>query len=156
MTLHESHMKLALEMAREARDAGEVPVGAVLARGEAVIAKARNRRERDCDPTAHAELLALREGAMVLGTRRLNDCTLYVTLEPCPMCAGAMVMAQLGACYFGARDERQGCAESVYALTQDSAFYHRLACIGGLYQAEAEALLVDFFKDRRGTKNHDE
>lgn len=152
MERHERLMRLALELAKEAYAAGETPVGAVVAREGDVIAKARNRREADKDPTAHAELLALREAAKVLGKRRLSDCTLYVTLEPCPMCAGAMVMASLGRCYFGARDERQGCAESVYALTQEPSFSHRLSCVGGLLSEEAEALLKSFFEEKRSAK----
>ena len=146
---HEALMGLALALAREAEAAGEVPVGAVVAQESRVIARAYNRREADGDPTAHAEILALREAARVLGRRRLRDCTLYVTLEPCPMCAGAMVMAELGQCYFGARDERQGCAESLYALTMEPSFYHRLPCVGGLLAGEAEALMRRFFAERR-------
>ena len=146
---HESWMRMALELAQEARSAGEIPVGAVVVKDNQVIARTHNRRELDNDPTAHAEILALREAARTLGSRRLTDCTLYVTLEPCPMCAGAMVMAGLSRCYFAARDVRQGCAESVYALTSDPAFYHRLPCIGGLLEEESEILLRDFFAERR-------
>ena len=149
MTAHESLMRLALEEAEAAFREGEVPVGAVVAKGGRPVARAHNLRERSGDPTAHAELLAIREAARALGTRRLTGCTLYVTLEPCPMCAGAMVMACLDQCYFGARDTRQGCAESVYALTSDPAFYHRLPCVGGLLEAEAAALLRRFFDIRR-------
>ena len=142
-------MRLALEEARAALSQGEVPVGAVVAQGERVLSRAHNLREQTQDPTAHAEMLAIRQAARALGARRLTDCTLYVTLEPCPMCAGAMVMACLDQCYFGARDTRQGCAESVYALTSDPAFYHRLPCVGGLLEAEAAALLRRFFDIRR-------
>ena len=149
MTEHERYMRMALEQARQAFDADETPVGAVIVRNGEFIAAERNRREESNDPTAHAEVLALRAAAQRLGTRRLNDCTLYVTLEPCPMCAGAMVMSCLGRCFFGASDERQGCCESVYALPNDPAFYHRLPCIGGLLAEEAQALLKDFFAKRR-------
>ena len=142
-------MRLALEEARAALSQGEVPVGAVVAQGERVLSRAHNLREQTQDPTAHAEMLAMRQAARALGARRLTGCTLYVTLEPCPMCAGAMVMACLDQCYFGARDTRQGCAESVYALTSDPAFYHRLPCVGGLLEAEAAALLRRFFDIRR-------
>lgn len=155
MLTHEECMRAALQMAEEAYGAGETPVGAVLAHNGEIIARAGNRRETDIDPTAHAEILVLREGARVLGTRRLNECTLYVTLEPCPMCAGAMVMALLGGCYFGARDPRQGCVESVYALPQDSAFYHRVPCVGGLLEAEAGQLLRRFFRERRSPLTKD-
>lgn len=149
MSIHESFMQEALLLAHQAAESGDIPVGAVMVQNEQIIARACNRREADKDPTAHAELLAIRNAAKVLGRRRLPDCTLYVTLEPCPMCAGAMVMASLGQCYFAARDVRQGCGESVYALTQDPAFYHRLPCVGGILETEAEMLLRSFFKERR-------
>jgi len=149
MMLHEEFMRIALEMAEEAGRRGDVPIGAVVAQEGRVIAKAGNRREADCDPFAHAEMLALREAAKILGRRRLGDCTLYVTLEPCPMCAGGLVMAGLGMCYFAARDQRQGCVESVYALPQDPAFYHHVPCIGGLLEEEAQALLKRFFQGFR-------
>ncbi len=146
---HEELMREALKEAQKAFDEGEIPVGAVIAHGGEIIARAHNLREQTGDPTAHAEVLAIREAAKAMGGRRLSGCTLYVTLEPCPMCAGAMVMACLNKCYFGARDERQGCCESVYALTSDPAFYHRVPCIGGLLEAEASQLLKDFFLARR-------
>jgi tRNA(adenine34) deaminase len=149
MSLHRNMMRLALEEAGKAAAEGEVPVGAVIAKGGTVIAKTHNLREQTGDPTAHAEVLAIRAAAEALGQRRLNDCTLYVTLEPCPMCAGAMVMACLGQCYYGAKDERQGCAESVFALTQEPAFYHRTPCTGGLLEEECAALMEDFFAARR-------
>ncbi|MBR6569280.1 MAG: nucleoside deaminase [Clostridia bacterium] len=149
MTMQEAMMLEALKEAKLAYKKGEIPVGAVMECGGEIIARAHNLRETTGDPTAHAEVLAIREAARVLGGRRLTDCTLYVTLEPCPMCAGAMVMACLGKCYFGARDERQGCCESVYALPADPAFYHRVPCIGGLMDAEASELLKQFFRTRR-------
>lgn len=149
MNLHQRMMCLALNEAQKAFGKGEIPVGAVVARGEEVVATAHNLRETTGDPTAHAELLAIRQAAERLGTRRLNDCTLYVTLEPCPMCAGAMILACVGQCYFAAADPRQGCAESVYALPSDPAFFHHLPCIGGLLADEASALLKRFFQTRR-------
>lgn len=149
MNAREHMMRLALAEAQKAFDEGEIPVGAVVARDGGPVAVAHNLREQSGDPTAHAELLAIREAARRLGTRRLNGCILYVTLEPCPMCAGALVMACVDMCYFGARDERQGCAESVYALTNDPAFYHRLPCVGGLLAQESRALLARFFQGRR-------
>ena len=149
MTLHERMMREALDEAALAAAEGEIPVGAVVARGDVIISRAHNARERACDPTAHAELVALRIAAELLGTRRLMDCTLYVTLEPCPMCAGAMVMACLGKCVFGASDEKQGCCESVYAIPQDPAFYWRVPCVGGLLAEESQALLRAFFAARR-------
>lgn len=146
---HEELMREALAEAQLAFEEGEIPVGAVIAHGGEIIARAHNLREQTGDPTAHAEVLAIHEAAKALGGRRLSGCTLYVTLEPCPMCAGAMVMAYLNKCYFGAKDERQGCCESVYALTSDPAFYHRVPCIGGLMEAEASQLLKNFFHARR-------
>lgn len=149
MSAHERWMRLALAEAEAALAAGEVPVGAVLVRAGAEVARAHNRRELDGDPTAHAELLCLRAGARALGTRRLTGCTLYVTLEPCPMCAGAMVLSGLDACYFAAPDPVMGCCESVYALPQEPGFPHRLPCVGGLLSAEARALLDAFFSAHR-------
>ncbi|NLV58187.1 MAG: nucleoside deaminase [Clostridiales bacterium] len=149
---HEACMRMALDLARQAGLHGDIPVGAVVIHQGKVIAMACNRREADQDPTAHAEILALRDAAKALGRRRLSDCILYVTLEPCPMCAGAMVMSSLGRCYFAARDERQGCAESIYALTQDPAFFHRLPCVGGLLEDEARELLRNFFEQKRTHK----
>ncbi|MEG0742406.1 MAG: nucleoside deaminase [Clostridia bacterium] len=146
---HERLMRAALAQAELALAGGEIPVGAVMAVDGELIAAAHNLREQTGDPTAHAEMLVIREAARVLGTRRLNRCTLYVTLEPCPMCAGALSIACVGGCYFGARDERQGCVESVYALTRDPAFYHRLPCVGGLLAAEAAALMTRFFEEKR-------
>lgn len=151
MTQHEEMMLEALKEAQKAFQKGEIPVGAVMVKEGRIIARAHNLRETTGDPTAHAEVLAIREAAQALGGRRLSGCTLYVTLEPCPMCAGALVMACVERCYFGAKDERQGCCESLYALTQDPAFYHRLPCIGGLMEEEASELLRQFFRSRRQT-----
>ena len=142
-------MRLALEKAREAAECGEVPVGAVIARGEEVIACAANAREHSLDPTAHAEVLALREAAHRLGTRRLTGCTLYVTLEPCPMCAGAIVMARPDALIFGAADPAAGCTGSVYAITEDPAFGVGIPAYGGVLETECAQVLRDFFAARR-------
>ena len=141
-------MRLALEEAR--RDEQEVPVGAVIVRDGEVIARAHNARETEPpDPLGHAEVLALRKAAQALGTRRLKDCVLYVTLEPCPMCAGAMIQAGLSACYFAAYDPEQGCCGSVYDLPQDPAFTHRVKTAGGYLKEEAEAQLKAFFNKKR-------
>ena len=145
----ESWMRLALDQARQAADMGEIPVGAALVRGEALICVAHNLRETEHDPTAHAELICLREGARLLGDWRLRDCTLYVTLEPCPMCAGAMVMSQLGRCVWGAADPRQGCCGSVYDLPGDAALHGITRWQGGVLEAECARLLTDFFASRR-------
>ncbi len=144
------YMRIALEEAHFAAAEGEIPVGAVLVKDGTVIAKAHNRREADHDPTAHAEMLCLREAARVLGDWRLRGCTLYVTLEPCPMCAGAMVMSQLGACVYGAADERQGCCGSVYDLPGDPALSGTTKWQSGMMAEECGQLMSDFFARRRG------
>lgn len=143
-------MREALKLAREAQMAGEVPVGAVVVCKEKIIACARNERETSGDPTAHAEVLALRRAAEALGTRRLEGCTLYVTLEPCPMCAGAIVMAGIDAVFFGAYDSRCGCAGSLYDLPEDASFGRVIPCSGGLLEAECRLALNAFFDLRRG------
>lgn len=143
-------MREALKLAREAQMAGEVPVGAVVVCKEKIIACARNERETSGDPTAHAEVLALRRAAEALGTRRLEGCTLYVTLEPCPMCAGAIVMAGIDAVFFGAYDPRCGCAGSLYDLPEDASFRRVIPCSGGLLEAECRLALNAFFDLRRG------
>ena len=143
-------MREALKLAREAQMAGEVPVGAVVDCKEKIIACARNERETSGDPTAHAEVLALRRAAEALGTRRLEGCTLYVTLEPCPMCAGAIVMAGIDAVFFGAYDPRCGCAGSLYDLPEDASFGRVIPCSGGLLEAECRLALNAFFDLRRG------
>lgn len=150
--MHEEYMRQALDLARQAAACGEVPVGCVIVKDGRVIGRGRNRREERQAAWSHAEMEAMAQANRALGTWRLDGCTLYVTLEPCPMCAGAMVMACLDRCYFGARDARQGCCESVYALPGDPAFYHRLPCVGGLMEEEAAALLRRFFQARRSTE----
>lgn len=148
--MEERMMALALEQARLALAAGEIPVGAVIARGDAVIAAAHNRRELDRDPTAHAEVMAIRQAARALGGRRLTGCTLYVTLEPCPMCAGAIVMAGLDRVVYGASDPQQGCTGSVYRITEDPAFSHFCPADGGVLAEKCRALLESFFRGARG------
>ena len=142
-------MELALQEARKALDEGEVPVGAVLMRGDEVLWADHNRREQLHDPTAHAEMLCLRHGAEARGDWRLQDCTLNVTLEPCPMCAGAMVMSRVGKCVFGAADPEKGCCGSVYDFPADPA----LGSTGSWEQAEdteeCRRLLQLCFQKRR-------
>ncbi|MBE5783187.1 MAG: nucleoside deaminase [Clostridiales bacterium] len=130
------------------KDSGEVPVGAVIVKNGKIIARAHNERESG-RPFAHAEMLAMERACQALGERRLHGCELYVTLEPCPMCAGGMIMAEIDACYFGAYDERQGCCGSVYTLPEDPAFFHRVRCMGGILEQECQKLLQDFFRIRR-------
>ncbi|MGN0747148.1 MAG: tRNA adenosine(34) deaminase TadA [Aristaeellaceae bacterium] len=145
----ERWMRLALDQARMAAEMGEIPVGAALVRGDELIVAAHNLRQTSHDPTAHAELICLREGALRLGDWHLRDCTLYVTLEPCPMCAGAMVMSQLGRCVWGAADPRQGCCGSVYDLPGDAALHGITRWEGGVLEAECARLMTDFFDARR-------
>lgn len=146
MTETERFMQLALLEAR--RDPDEVPVGALIVKDGRIIARAHNERQGE-KPFAHAEMLAMEQACRVLGSRRLHGCVLYVTLEPCPMCAGGMLMAELDACVFGAYDARQGCCGSVYTLPEDPAFFHRVRCIGGVMETECARLLRDFFESRR-------
>lgn len=143
-------MRRALEEARLAQLSGDVPVGAVIECGGEVIAAAHNEREARRDPTAHAELLAMRRAAAALGRRRLDGCTMYVTLEPCPMCAGGIALSGLDRVYFGAYDPRMGCAGSVYDLPADGALGTSVPCMGGLLEAECAALLRAFFEQKRG------
>lgn len=149
--MREAFMRQALEEARIALEAGEVPVGAVVVHAGHVVAAAHNEREQRADPTAHAEVLALRAAASALGRRRLNGCTLYVTLEPCPMCAGAILMAGVDEVVFGAADPQKGCAGSVYALPEDPALGGFIRCMGGLLEEECAQVLRSFFDARRGS-----
>jgi len=143
------YMRIALEEAQRAAAEGEIPVGAVLVKDGEVIARAHNRREADHDPIAHAEMLAMRQAARLLGDWRLRGCTLYVTLEPCPMCAGAMVMSQLSDCVYGAADERQGCCGSVYDLPGDTALSGTTKWQSGVMAEECGRMMRDFFAGRR-------
>lgn len=142
-------MRFALEEARIAFAEGEIPVGAVVADGERVLARAHNRRETDADPCAHAEILALRRAAARLGRWRLQGLTLYVTLEPCPMCAGAAEMSGLARVVYGAKDAQYGCCGSVYRLTEDPAFPTYCPADGGVLADECAALVRQFFQNRR-------
>jgi tRNA(Arg) A34 adenosine deaminase TadA len=143
-------MELALEQARIAASAGEVPVGAVLVdAGGNVLAATHNRVERDKDPTAHAEMLAIRQAAAKRGDARLPDCDLYVTLEPCPMCATAISFARLRRVYWGASDPKGGGVENGPRIFAQATCHHRPELFGGIAETEAAALLRDFFKARR-------
>ncbi|MBQ8135994.1 MAG: nucleoside deaminase [Clostridia bacterium] len=135
----------------EAENAGEdVPVGAVIVKNGVIIARAHNEREGGAQGLfAHAEMLCMQRAAAKLKTKRLEGCTLYVTLEPCPMCAGGMMLSGLSECIFGAFDARQGCCGSVYDLTEDARFYHRVPTSGGLLEDESAALLKRFFENKR-------
>lgn len=148
---HRLWMRRALEEARAAVDHGDVPVGAVVVHGGGELARARNRREADGDPTAHAEILALRAAAAALGSWRLDECTLYVTLEPCAMCAGAMVLARLPALVYAATDPKAGAVGSVYDIGRDERLNHRVEVTAGVDADEAGELLRRFFRSRRAT-----
>jgi tRNA(adenine34) deaminase len=142
-------MRLALEQARAAELAGEVPVGAIIEQeGELLVASA-NRTVRDQDPTAHAEILALREASRILGTWRLTGCTIYITLEPCAMCAGAVVLARVSRVVFGAWDAKAGMGGSVGDLLRHSRLNHRPEVAAGVLAEESAALLSNFFQARR-------
>ncbi len=146
----ERWMRAALDEAKAGRECGEVPVGAVVVREGALVARAGNRTVRDHDPTAHAELLALRSAAAVLGEARLTGSTLYVTLEPCAMCAGAIVLARVDRVVFGAWDDKAGMAGSVGDLLRHPKLNHRPEVIGGVLAEETGEVLRDFFRERRG------
>lgn len=142
-------MSRALQAAREAGGRGEIPVGAVVARGEEIIAVAANEREASNDPTAHAEVLALRRAAGSLGSWRLTGCTLYATLEPCPMCAGAAHSARISRMVYAAPDPKAGAAGTLYDIPADPRLNHTFPVLGGVLAAESSQLLRRFFQERR-------
>jgi tRNA(adenine34) deaminase len=145
-------MEIALAEARAAATEGEVPVGAVCLVDGHVVARRHNERERSNDPTAHAELLTLREAAAELGAWRLRDATVVVTLEPCPMCAGALVAARVGRLVYGAADPKAGACGSLYNLCADPRLNHEVAVTGGVRAEECGALLTSFFAGRRNDR----
>lgn len=144
-----SFMERALQEANAARARGEVPVGAVVVRAGQIIAAAGNETVRASDPTGHAEIVALRAAAAALGRPRLSDCDLYVTLEPCAMCAGAIAIARIRRLYFGALDPKGGAVESGPRLFQLATIHHRPDVYGGIAEREAAAMLTEFFRERR-------
>ena len=145
----ETLMRVALDEARAAAVAGEVPIGAVVVLNGAIIARGQNRVLRDVDPSAHAEMVALREAARVMGNYRLVDCDLYVTLEPCSMCAGAMIHARLRRLVFGTADSKAGAAGSVLEVINHPKLNHQMTVTSGVLAEECGALLRDFFRERR-------
>jgi len=142
-------MKEALAEARKAFEKDEPPVGAVIVKDGEIIARGHNLREKLQDPTAHAEMLAVREAAAQLGRWRLSDCEMYVTLEPCAMCAGAVILARLGRLVYGARDPKAGAVVSLMNLVSDERLNHQVEVKGGILAEECGALLRDFFSSRR-------
>ena len=146
---HSLFMEAALQLAQEAASSGEIPVGAVVVRSGEIIGRGRNRREELSDPCAHAEILALRDAAKTLGDWRLGGCTLYVTLEPCPLCAGAAAMSRVSLVVFGASDEKMGCCGSRYDIPGDGSFGTPIPSIGGVLAGRCAALLRESMRNLR-------
>lgn len=149
MDNHIPWMKVAIEEANKAERIHEVPIGAVVVRHGVIIGHGYNLRETTMDPTAHAEMLAIREASEHLQAWRLLDCQLYVTLEPCPMCAGAIVQSRIPQVIYGTSDPKAGCAGTLMNLLQEERFNHRVDVVSGVMQAECAALLTDFFRKLR-------
>ena len=149
MTTDDEWMRGALDEACAAAAQGEVPVGAIVVCDGVIVGRGHNQRESDRDPLAHAELLALRRAAAALDRWRLSGCTLYVTLEPCPMCAGAVVSARVARLVYGARDPRAGAAGTLYNIASDERLNHRAEVLGGVCADESASLLREFFAARR-------
>ncbi|HUE16766.1 MAG TPA: tRNA adenosine(34) deaminase TadA [Planctomycetaceae bacterium] len=149
LQLHEHWMRAALDEARTAFDAGEVPIGAVIVHEDRVIGAAGNQREALQDPTAHAEMIAITQAAETLGSWRLLDCALYVTLEPCPMCAGAIVQARIPTVFYGATDPKAGGCHTLFQITGDVRLNHQAVVIGGVLREESRTLLQEFFAQQR-------
>jgi tRNA(adenine34) deaminase len=145
----ETYMRQALEQARLAEQAGDVPIGAVVVRDGQVVAAAHNRRIIDRDPTAHAELLAIRAAAAAMGDWRLERCTLVVTLEPCCMCAGAIVLARIEHVVYGAADPKAGAVDTLYQLCADARLNHQVNVTSGILSTECGTMLTDFFRKQR-------
>jgi tRNA(adenine34) deaminase len=147
---HASLMQIALDEAQAALEENEVPIGAVIVRGRQVLARAHNQREQLRDPTAHAEMIAITQAAAALGSWRLEDCTLYVTLEPCPMCAGAIVQARIPQVVYGAADPKAGAVHSLYRLLDGSRLNHRAEVVPGVLAEACGEILARFFQRQRG------
>ncbi len=148
-------MRAAIEAAGIAEDNGDVPIGAVIVYKSQIIGRAYNQREQLKDPTAHAEIIALTQAAAFLESWRLNGCTMYVTLEPCPMCAGALVLARMDRLVYGCDDPKTGACKSLYNIVQDERLNHRLEVTSGVLADECSRLLQDFFEQRRPGRVND-
>lgn len=146
---HERWMRAALEQARRAWECEEVPVGAVIVHEDRIIAEGYNQRETSNDPTAHAEMLAITQAAQALGSWRLLDCALYVTLEPCPMCAGAIVQARIPLVVYGTTDPKGGACHTLYNITEDPRLNHRATVLGGVMREDCAWMLQQFFAEQR-------
>ena len=147
--IDERYMRMAIEAARIAEENGDEPIGTVIVHEGRLIAKAYNQREQLQDPTAHAEIIALTQAATALGLWRLHGCTIYVTLEPCPMCAGALVLARLDRLVYGCSDPKTGACGSLYDIVRDGRLNHRLAVTPGVLADDCTRLVQDFFQQRR-------
>jgi tRNA(adenine34) deaminase len=148
----ERMMREALALAQQAAERGEVPVGALVVRNGQIIGRGANTREAERDPIGHAEILAIAEACREIGDWRLNDCTLYVTLEPCPMCAGAIVNARVGRLVYGATDPKAGAVETLYRICTDQRLNHRVNVTAGVLARECGGVLSQFFRNRRRAK----
>ena len=148
-------MKLAIEQAKIAEENGDVPIGAVIVYKDQIIGKAYNQREQLQDPTAHAEIIALTQAAAYLESWHLNGCTMYVTLEPCPMCAGALVLSRMDRLVYGCDDAKTGACKSLYNIVQDDRLNHRLEVTSGVLGEECRLQLQNFFEQKRATKNNE-
>ncbi len=146
------YMEQALLEARKAYELDEVPIGAVVVKDGEIIGRGHNLRETCKDPTLHAEMVAIRQAAETLGGWRLTGCELYVTVEPCPMCAGAIVQARIDRLIFGAGDPKAGCAGTLYNLLQDSRFNHQVEIVKGILEEECRQIMKDFFRQKRNSK----
>jgi tRNA(adenine34) deaminase len=146
---HDHYMRLALAEAQAALAENEVPIGAVIVRGERVIGAGHNQREMLKDPTAHAEMIAITQAAATLGDWRLEECTLYVTLEPCPMCCGAILQARVPVVVYGAADPKAGAVESLFHLLSDNRLNHRCQIVPGVLADECSRILTEFFQAQR-------
>ena len=147
-----AYMRTCVELAREAEALGEVPIGALVVHEGAIVASAYNRREIDVDPAGHAEFLAMKKAAAKLGRWRLSGCTVYVTLEPCLMCAGLMYQARIDRCVYGTADPKAGALGTLYKINEDERLNHRFEVTAGVLQEECAELLCDFFARLRGKK----
>lgn len=150
--MNEKYMKLAIKEAMKARDIDEVPIGAIIVKDDKVIARAHNLREKKQQATAHAEILAIEKACKKLGTWRLEDCVLYVTLEPCAMCTGATILSRIKHVVFGAKDPKGGCVESCIEMYKQQGFNHYPTYESGILEEECSKLLSDFFKEKRKQK----
>jgi tRNA(adenine34) deaminase len=152
MYTHEDWMKIAIEEAQKAGAIGEVPIGAIVVKDGEIIGRGFNLRETDHDPTAHAEMIAIRQASQQINAWRLSGCTLYVTLEPCPMCAGAIVQSRVDVVVFGATDPKAGCAGTLFNLLEEPRFNHQPIVLAGILEQECGDLLRTFFRELRQNK----